>query len=50
MMLLPKIVIKKLVKDAPKLLSIAHKVVPEKLENLILIHHIKQLSKPYLDD
>lgn len=49
-MLLPKIVTQKLVKDAPKLLSFAHKVVPEKIESLVLMHHIKQLSRPFMEE
>lgn len=49
-MLLPRMVTQKLVKDSPRLLSFAHKVLPKKLEMFVIQRQINLLCVPFMID
>lgn len=40
----------KAVENSAKLLSIAHRIMPSKLENYFVLHQVKRLSQPFMDD
>lgn len=40
----------KAVENSAKLLSIAHKIMPTKMENYFVLHQVKRLSQPFMDD
>lgn len=40
----------KAVENSTKLLSIAHKIMPTKIENYFVLHQVKRLSQPFMDD
>jgi predicted lipid carrier protein YhbT len=40
----------KVVENSASLLSIAHKIMPTKLENYFVLHQVKRLSQPFMDD
>lgn len=40
----------KLVKNSASLLSIAHKIMPTKVENYFVLHQVKRLSQPFMDE
>lgn len=48
--LLPKIVTQRLVKDSKKLLSFAHKLLPNKLEKFVIQRQVNRLCKPFMKD
>lgn len=41
---------KKLVENSASLLSVAHRIMPTKLENHFVLYQVKRLSQPFLDD
>lgn len=41
---------KKVVENSSSLLSIAHKIMPTKVENYFVLHQVKRLSQPFMDD
>jgi predicted lipid carrier protein YhbT len=41
---------KKAVENSASLLSIAHKIMPTKVENYFVLHQVKRLSQPFMDD
>ncbi|MBL4571493.1 MAG: SCP2 sterol-binding domain-containing protein [Gammaproteobacteria bacterium] len=40
----------KIVENSAALLSIAHKIMPTKVENYFVLHQVKRLSQPFMDD
>jgi len=40
----------KVVENSASLLSITHKIMPTKLENYFVLHQVKRLSQPFMDD
>lgn len=40
----------KAVENSAKLLSIAHRIMPSKVENYFVLHQVKRLSQPFMDD
>jgi predicted lipid carrier protein YhbT len=40
----------KTVEKSATLLSIAHKIMPTKVENYFVLHQVKRLSQPFMDD
>lgn len=40
----------KAVENSAKLLSIAHRIMPTKMENYFVLHQVKRLSQPFMDD
>lgn len=40
----------KAVENSAKLLSLAHKIMPTKLENYFVLHQVKRLSQPFMDE
>lgn len=40
----------KLVENSSSLLSIAHRIMPTKLENHFVLHQVKRLSQPFMDE
>ncbi len=40
----------KMVANSASLLSIAHKIMPTKVENYFVLHQVKRLSQPFMDD
>ena len=36
--------------NSAKLLSIAHRIMPSKMENYFVLHQVKRLSQPFMDD
>ncbi len=40
----------KVVENSGSLLSIAHKIMPTKVENYFVLHQVKRLSQPFMDD
>ena len=40
----------KAVDNSAKLLSIAHRIMPSKMENYFVLHQVKRLSQPFMDD
>ena len=40
----------KVVENSSSLLSIAHKIMPTKVENYFVLHQVKRLSQPFMDD
>lgn len=40
----------KMVANSVSLLSIAHKIMPTKVENYFVLHQVKRLSQPFMDD
>jgi len=49
-MLLPHLLTSKLVQNSSKLLRVAKKVMPEKLQNLFVLHQLNRLAKGFLAD
>lgn len=41
---------KKAVENSGSLLSIAHRIMPSKLENYFVLHQVKRLSQPFMDE
>ena len=41
---------KKVIENSSSLLSIAHKIMPTKVENYFVLHQVKRLSQPFMDD
>jgi predicted lipid carrier protein YhbT len=41
---------KKVVENSSSLLSIAHKIMPTKVENYFVLHQVKRLSQAFMDD
>jgi predicted lipid carrier protein YhbT len=40
----------KAVENSSSLLSVAHKIMPTKVENYFVLHQVKRLSQPFMDD
>lgn len=40
----------KLVENSASLLSLAHKIMPTKVENYFVLHQVKRLSQPFMDN
>jgi predicted lipid carrier protein YhbT len=40
----------KVVENSASLLSIAHKIMPTKVENYFVLHQVKHLSQPFMDE
>jgi predicted lipid carrier protein YhbT len=40
----------KILENSASLLSVAHKIMPTKVENYFVLHQVKRLSQPFMDD
>lgn len=49
-MLLPKMVIQKVVENTTPILSVAHKIMPRKVQNYFVLYQVNRLSKSFMDE